>query len=68
MCGYVYSYGLSLVGHSLVTRVLLLQQLLSNKTTFNQIFVVTLPLCDSISRVELAHFLTRKHVVWLKNK
>jgi hypothetical protein len=25
MCGYVYSYGLSLVSHSLVTRVLLLQ-------------------------------------------
>jgi hypothetical protein len=24
MCGYVYSYGLSLAGHSLVTRILLL--------------------------------------------
>ncbi|MGK3747251.1 MAG: hypothetical protein ACI8RD_014474 [Bacillariaceae sp.] len=32
MCGYVYSYGLSLVGHSLVTRVLLLHSRSSSYT------------------------------------
>jgi hypothetical protein len=30
MCGYIYSCGLSLVGHSLVTRVLLLHMYLED--------------------------------------